>query len=86
VFLVNITWLTLGELHHLYVWRVRKGIVDQPTCITLICCAGMHKEGRQCLELIEMTANALYSGTVALILLSVQKCNLELNIKKAIEQ
>jgi uncharacterized protein (DUF952 family) len=45
----------------------------------------MHKEGRQCTELIETTANALYGGAVALILLSVQKDNLELNIKKAIE-
>ena len=35
--------------------------------------------------LIEMTANALHSGAVALILLSVQKDSLELNIKKAVE-
>jgi hypothetical protein len=47
--------------------------------------AGMHMEGQQCIELIEITANALNSGTVALILLSVQKDNLELNIKKAVE-
>jgi len=47
-------------------------------------CAEMHKEGQQCPELIEMTANALYSGTVALILLSIQKDNLELNIKRAV--
>ena len=47
--------------------------------------AGMHKEGQQCTELIERTANALNSGVVALILLSVQQDNLELNIKKAIE-
>jgi hypothetical protein len=46
----------------------------------------MHKEGRRCTELIEATANALSSGAVALILLSVQKDNLELNIKKAVER
>jgi uncharacterized protein (DUF952 family) len=50
-----------------------------------LCYAGMHKEGQGCMELIEMTANALYSGAVSLILLSVQKNNLELNIKKAVE-
>ena len=37
------------------------------------------------MELIEMTANALSGGAVALILLSVQKDNLELNIKQAVE-
>jgi hypothetical protein len=45
----------------------------------------MHKGGQQCTELIEMTANALNSSAVALILLSVQKDNLELNIKKAVK-
>ena len=45
----------------------------------------MHKEGQRCMELIETTANALYSGAVALILLSIQKDNLELNIKRAVE-
>jgi uncharacterized protein (DUF952 family) len=38
------------------------------------------------MELIETTANMLNSGAAALILLSVQKDNLELNIKKAVEQ
>jgi hypothetical protein len=51
-----------------------------------LCCAGMHKEGQQCIELIETTSRALYSGAIRLILLSVQKDNLELNIKDAIEQ
>jgi hypothetical protein len=53
---------------------------------TNLYCTGMHKEGQQCTELIETTANALCSGTVAFILLSIQKGNLELNIKKAIDQ
>jgi hypothetical protein len=45
----------------------------------------MHKEGQQCTELIETTSNALHSDAVALILLSIQKGNLKLNIKKAVE-
>jgi len=44
----------------------------------------MHKPGQLCLGLIEMTSKALSSG-VALILLSIQKGNLELNIKHAVE-
>jgi hypothetical protein len=63
-----------------------EGIVNWPTCTNANhCCAEMHKEGQQCTELIEMTANALHGGAVALILLSIQRGNLELNIKKAIE-
>ena len=50
-----------------------------------LCCAEMHKEGQQCTELIETTSNALHSDAVALILLSIQKGNLKLNIKKAVE-
>ena len=52
---------------------------------TLISVAGMHKHGQQCTDLLEVTANALSSGTVALILLAIQKGSLELNIKQAIE-
>jgi hypothetical protein len=48
------------------------------------CPAEMHKSGQHCTGLIEMTAKALSSG-VALILLSIQKGNLELNIKRAVE-
>jgi len=45
----------------------------------------MHKPGQQCNGLIEMTANALSDGVVALMLLAVQKDhNLELSIKHAI--
>jgi hypothetical protein len=82
--LVNIIWPTLEDFHHLYVWTVRILLANN-ICNTNICCAGMHKEGQQCTELIETTASALNTGTVALILLSVQKDNLELNIKKAVE-
>ena len=45
----------------------------------------MHKHGQRCTELIEKTANALSSGVVTLMLLAVQKNNLELNIKQAVE-
>jgi hypothetical protein len=45
----------------------------------------MHKHGQQCTELIETTANALSGGAVTLMLLTVQKDNLELNIKRSVE-
>jgi hypothetical protein len=45
----------------------------------------MHKHGQRCTDLLEMTANALSGGVVALILLTIQKDNLELNIKQAIK-
>ena len=45
----------------------------------------MHKHGQPCTDLIETTANALSGGAVTLMLLSVQKDNLELNIKRAVE-
>jgi hypothetical protein len=44
----------------------------------------MHKHEQQCTDLIEMTANALSSNVVAVMLLAVQRDNLELNIKQAI--
>ena len=48
------------------------------------CPVEMHKPGQRCMGLIEITAKALSTG-VALILLAVQKNNLELNIKHAVE-
>jgi hypothetical protein len=48
------------------------------------CSVGMHKPGQRCMGLIEITAKALSTG-VALILFAVQKNNLELNIKHAVE-
>ena len=44
----------------------------------------MHKHAQRCTELIEKTADALSGGTVAIMLLSVQKDNLELNIRQAV--
>ena len=52
---------------------------------TYFCHADMHKNTQQCTDLIEMTADAIAGGAVALILLAIQKNNLELNIKQAIK-
>jgi hypothetical protein len=48
------------------------------------CHPGMHVHSQRCIDLIEMTADALAGGTVALILLAIQKVNLELNIRLAV--
>jgi hypothetical protein len=45
---------------------------------------GMHKHGQRCTDLVETTANALSSDAVALMLLTVQKDNMELNINRAV--
>ena len=45
----------------------------------------MHKPGQKCSELIEVTANALSGEAVALMLMAVQRDNLELSAKQAIE-
>jgi hypothetical protein len=45
----------------------------------------MHKHSQRCAELVEMTANSLRDDVVALMLLAVQKDNLELSIKQAIK-
>ena len=50
------------------------------------CPTEMHKPGRKCIELIEETGNELSSGVVALMLLAVQKDNLELSIKQAVQR
>ena len=46
--------------------------------------AEMQKPGQQCAGLIETTANALSGGVVALMLVAVQRDNLELSINQAI--
>jgi len=48
------------------------------------CPVGMHKHDQRCTDLIEVTANALSAGVVALMLLAVQRDNLELSVKQAI--
>ena len=46
----------------------------------------MHKENSRCDHLIEETAAALNEDTVALMLLAVQKGNLELSVKTALNR
>jgi hypothetical protein len=60
--------------------------VNQLAYITLISfSAEMDKPGKGCTPLLEETANALSGNVASLMLLSVQKDNLELNIKVAIK-
>ena len=47
--------------------------------------SGMQKHGQRCAGLIEMTADALSGGAIALMLLAVQNHNLELSINQAIK-
>jgi hypothetical protein len=46
--------------------------------------AEMQKDGQRCDGLIEVTANALSGGAVPLMLVAVQRDNLNLSIKQAI--
>jgi len=54
-------------------------------CIN-ICPAEMQKHGQRCAGLIEMTANALSDSAVTLMLVAVQRDNLELGIKQAVRR
>jgi hypothetical protein len=49
------------------------------------CPSGMHKPGRRVADLIELTANVVTGGVVALMLMAVQKDGLELSIKQAVK-
>ena len=46
----------------------------------------MHKRDERCSDLIEVTANALSGGIVTLMLMAVQRDNLELSVKLAIKR
>ena len=46
----------------------------------------MHRQNAHCNDLIEMTAAALNEDTVALMLLVVQKDNLELSVNVALNR
>ena len=54
-------------------------------CCINICPAEMQQHGQRCAGLIEMTADALSGAAVTLMLVAVQKDNLELSIKVAIK-
>ena len=45
----------------------------------------MQKEGQRCTDLIEVTAKALSGRVIALMLVAVQRDNLEFSIKQAIQ-
>ena len=45
----------------------------------------MQRHGQRCAGLVEMTADALSDDVVALMLVAVQRDNLELSIKQAIK-
>ena len=45
----------------------------------------MHRKDQRCTDLIEETANALSGSAVTLMLVAVQRDNLELSVKKAVE-
>ena len=44
----------------------------------------MHKQNRGCKDLVETTAAALQEDTVGLMLLGIQKHNLEPSVKRAL--
>ena len=46
----------------------------------------MQKHGQRCDDLIDMTANALSDGVVVLMLVAVQRGNLERSINQAIRR
>ena len=46
----------------------------------------MHRQGGHCGDLLEKTATALDKDTVALMLLAVQRGNLELSVKMALNK
>jgi hypothetical protein len=62
-----------------------KDLVNQPSTYSNCSPVGMHKPRQRCTNLIEKTADALSGSTVNLMLLAVQKHNLELNIKHAVK-
>ena len=80
----NIIWPTLGNLDFSYAWRVR--ILFFKLYCDNLCPAGMQIPGQKCAALIEMTANALSHVVLNLMLVAVQKDNLELSIKEAVKR
>jgi hypothetical protein len=46
----------------------------------------MHKPSQKCTDLIEKTANELSGDIVAVMLMAIQKENLELSMKQAVRR
>jgi hypothetical protein len=44
----------------------------------------MHKDGEKCTDLIKLTAKSLSGGVVPLLLMALQKDNLELSVTSAV--
>jgi hypothetical protein len=78
-------WASFKGHQSIYVWKVGSNdctyVVSVNSDVT-----EMHRPGQQCNDLIEMTANALSENVVAIMLLAVQKGNLELSIKIAVRR
>ena len=81
---INIIWAALGDAHHLFVWRVRISLSIHGHLN--FCPVDIHKPNQRCTELIEVTAKALSDDVVALMLKAVQRDNLELSVKQAVER
>ena len=81
----NIIWVASVGAHLLYVWKVRNLLSMNPYP-TDFCSSGMHNDGQQCTDLINLTANSLSGDVVALMLVAVQKDNLEVSINHAIKR
>ena len=81
----NIIWAASVGRHLLYVWRVRISLPTNPYS-TDFCPSGMHNNGQRCTDLIKLTANSLSGDVVALMLVAVQKDNLEVSINHAIKR
>ena len=65
------------------VWRVRFWKKIKLSRADILC-AGMHESGRRCTKLLEKTAAALNINVVNVMLLAVQRENLELSINLAV--
>ena len=74
-----------GNMCHLFVWEVSFDSSSKTDGSSNFYPPGLHKHGQGVTDLIEVTANALSGGTAALMLLTVQRNNLELSIKQAIK-
>ena len=81
----NIIWTVLADprYRHLFGWRVSIFFKTIHTYRN-VCSIEMHKPDQKCTDLIEATANALSMGAVAIMLMAVQRDNLELSVKQAI--
>ena len=64
-------------------WRVRLWKTIRSSVANILC-VDMHEAGKCCTELLEKTANSLNDDVISVMLLAVQKSNLELSINVAV--